>query len=346
MAHKTTQHAVIGTGSSGSTAVAIKECLLDVLDDTDVVGLVWKRPIPEALEWVYDFVIDNSVPFVMYYDEANTIPPKVFREAAHGSVQKSRNPELAAMKAISGSGKVLFLWDAAENEVSEDSLIGMVFDTIDPGTIVLELSNGLRPIRATEDQEEAPKGRYDDDEDIVELDSIIADLESATQAVPVYADVAPEDPPDKIDVEDMQTIGPFTRDELLNMPALMVKRYGKKIGAEATTKAGIIDELFPLDPIETTPPGVQIMEDAIEQNEEQKTIPEPEFDDPTYKAFRRNVKCLGGPSDVKEIFEDLVRAVIKRAPVSRERALAITALEEAHHWAVKAVILTGDLPEV
>jgi hypothetical protein len=345
MAQKLTQHAIVGTGAGATTAVAVKECLLDVLDEHDVVGLIWKKPFPPVLEWVYDFVIDNSVPFVMFYDEESSIPPKVFREAEQGTVQKSRNPEQAALKAISGSGKVLFLWDDDENDDhggTTQPMIDWVFDQIEPGTIVLELSNGLRPITATEEPkeeaDETPKSRYEEDEPDP-LDALAADLQPQPEVE--------DEPADQGQVA-------YTRDELLNMPAANVKRYGKVLGVAATTKTGIIDELFPLDvvitataaeePIVTT--TGKVLTDADVEALADEAEPAPEFKDPAYIAFRRGLKCLGGPSDVKEAFEDLVRVLIARAPVSRERSLAITKLEEAHHWAVKAVILTGDLPEV
>jgi hypothetical protein len=327
---KKTQHAVIGTGAAGSTVTAIHECLLDALDSTDVVGLLWKKPIPPALEWVYDFVMDNKVPFVMYYDEASTIPPKVFREADHGEVQKSRNPELAALKAISGSGKVLFLWDDKENN-DDDSLINWVFANIEPGTIVLELSSALRPITLVDEgQPDEPKSRYEDADEVSPLDVLASDLQSIDEPDPVQDEVV-EEPTDE-DAEPR-----YSRDELLNMPALNVKRYGKRIKAVATTKTGIIDELFPLDTVDTTSPGVAMTEAAIEDNEAAVAV----IDDPQYKSFRRNIKFLGGPPTLVNAFEDLAKVVLEGAPASRERSLAFTLMEEAHCWAVKASLLDG-----
>jgi len=231
---KTNTHAIVGIGDNKVSREAVYESLKDVLDPDDVVSIVWRKPITPAVEFVYDYVMDNSVLFQMYYEEGQN-PSRVFRESEHGSVFKVREPEVQALKSITGSGKVLYLWDDEE----ATTLIDTVFDTIDKGTLVLELTNGLTPIVAVDEEptldEQAPKGRYDDDE---EPDDDVAAREQA-------------------DSQEKK----FTKAELEAMPAVFVKRYGAEHGAKAKTAKGIIEELFP-DPSDDEPePGEVLLAD-------------------------------------------------------------------------------------
>lgn len=105
--------------------------------------------------------------------------------------------------------EVLFLWDDAENDANP-SLIQYVMDHINDGVQVKELSNGLAPII---------------------IDYEMPEPEPAPQ----------EEPEEEDDTR-------FTYDELQIMTAIAVKRYGERLGCEAKTKSGIIDELFPTAP--------------------------------------------------------------------------------------------------
>lgn len=103
--------------------------------------------------------------------------------------------------------EVLFLWDDDENDATP-SLIQYVMDHINEGVQVKELSNGLAPIV---------------------IDYEIPEAQPAPQVEP----------------EEEEDDTRFTRDELEIMTAIAVKRYGERLGCEAKTKSGIIDELFP-----------------------------------------------------------------------------------------------------
>lgn len=205
---KQKQHSVIGSGSAPAKVLA--EGLSDVLEDGDSVGLIWTGKPTAGQEAVFDYVLDNEVPFTLYYEDGQN-PPKVFRESDHGVVQKSRDPMGKALDDTNGS--VLFLWDDDENPDLIEVVWGVVHEE---GINILELTNGLAPITLEEEDEEVTeaKSRYDDDDD--------------------------EEEEDEDDTR-------FTKDELEVMAAAAVKRYGARIGAEATTKKGIIEELFPDD---------------------------------------------------------------------------------------------------
>lgn len=202
MSNKTKVHAIVGTGTA-PTAV-IQEGLRDVIGKNDNVALLWLGPPNETMEDVYDFIMDNEIAFIMYYAEGAN-PARVFREAENGVVQKVRDPFKGALQSVANGGKVLFLWD---ND-AEDSQIEPVFDTIDQGTLVLELTNGCAPIGIEMDIPE-----------------------------PVDPDLAKDETEPDEDSD-------FTKEELEVMTPFAVKRYGERKGCAAKTKSGIIKELFP-----------------------------------------------------------------------------------------------------
>lgn len=199
------QHAVVGVGTAPAKVIA--EGLNDVLDEGDSVLLLWTGKPTEGQEAVYDYILDNEIPFVMFYEDGDN-PPKVFRENDEGVVQKSRDALAKALSETDGSILVL-------DEDDDDFLI-QVHDMKDPGTVMLSLTNGLAPIVIEDEDPEVAEAasRYEDDED--------------------------EEDEDEDDTR-------FTKDELEVMAASAVKRYGDRIGAKATTKKGIIAELFPDD---------------------------------------------------------------------------------------------------
>ncbi len=195
-------HAVVGHALT--PAKAIKVVLGDVVNKGDSVSMVWSGPPNDTLEAVYDYVLDNDVPFCMYYADG-TNPPKVFREAEFGVCQKTRNPDIAAVQSVEGDGAVLFLWDDNGGE----GQIEYVFDHKPESARVLELSNGGSPI------------------------TIDVDLPE------------PRDPEVPVDEDETEEDLEFAKEELENMAAASVKRYGLRKGCTGTTKGAIIGELFP-----------------------------------------------------------------------------------------------------
>lgn len=204
-------YAVVGSGTA--PAAVITEGLNDALKEGDAISLVWETPEDDdGIAAVYDYILDNEVQFVMYYEEGDKVP-RVFREAEHGVVQKVKTPSLKALKDIAGKGKVLFLWDTNY----DDDQIDGVFDNINEGVLVLELTNGLDPIKE------------------------VGPDEIPTPVDPDLKDVDPDEQPPDEKEDDAR----FTKAELEVMAAAAVKRYGKRVGAKATTAKGIIAELFP-----------------------------------------------------------------------------------------------------
>lgn len=309
MAQKT--HAIIGTGAT--SAKALRESLGEILDEGDAVSIVWAGPPNETVEAMYDYVIDNEVEFTMFYSDDHQ-PPKVFRTSDVGVTQKSRNPLVAAAKSASVGGKVLILWDDDE----QDDYVNAA-DAVPAGTLFLELSNGLAPIAFA-------------DENDAEVAAIV------------------EEPEDEEEAEEEIS---FTREELLNMPAAAVKRYGAKAGCKAATKGGIIEELFPED--DEVPAEAEL--DREEEPAPLKVgdkVPKPEFkknsnEEEVWERLEKSMTNIKPSDDAIEIIESLrethkttAAIVLGLAPFGRERALAITKLEESLMWAVKAVVLNED----
>jgi hypothetical protein len=305
MAQKT--HAIIGTGATSKKALF--QSLEEVVKEGDAVSLVWAGPPNETVELAYDYVIDNEIEFTMFYEDGKQ-PPKVFRVSDVGVTQKSRNPLIAAAKSVSDGGKVLVLWDDDE----QDDYVN-AGDAVAAGTLFLDLSNGLAPIIFE-----------DEDEEVEEVE-------------------VEEEPEEEVET--------FTRDELLNMPAAAVKRYGSAKGVKAATKGGIIDELFPE------------MEEEEEEVEEAKPTPKvgdkvpkpalPEFpknsnEEDQWVKLERSLTNITPSAEaivrieaMRESFKGTGALILAFAPFGRERALAITKLEEAAMWAVKAIVLGSEV---
>lgn len=157
------KHGIVGTGNAPEKV--IHEGLREALAEGDEIVMVWSgTPVPEGMEYVYSYVLDNEVPFTLLYVEDQKIPG-AFRMAEHGIAQKVRDPKASLFKAI--DGKVLFMWNDDENE--DGGLIDEVFTAL-PDATVLELTNGLAPIVTEEAPEiQAPVVEDEDDEDDTEF---------------------------------------------------------------------------------------------------------------------------------------------------------------------------------
>jgi len=199
------KYAIVGTGETSEAA--LQESLRDILTEDDTVLIGWLRPMPEVVEHVYGYLLDNEVQFRLYHRPEQEVT-RHFRDAENCVVTQSRHPLDAMLKE---ADEILFLWNDAEQEANP-SLIQYVFDHINDGVRIKELSNGLAPI-------------------------VIED------------DIPEPEPAPSENVEEVDDTR-FTRDELEIMTAAAVKRYGDRLGLESKTKSGIIEELFPEAPQE------------------------------------------------------------------------------------------------
>lgn len=196
-------------GDSSVPGAAVQEALRDAVSERDELFMVWVGPpVSEAMEEVYGYSLDEEIRSTLFYTDEQAVVPPVFRDADNIDVVKTRDPIGAVCDVAPDT--VLFLWD--DDAPNTQALIERVFDTI-AGVTVLELSNGLAPIVLEDEDPEVSEAR----------------------SQPAPHEEQEED-------EDDTT---FTKAELENATAYVVKRYGEKMGCDSKTKAGIIAELFP-----------------------------------------------------------------------------------------------------
>jgi hypothetical protein len=170
-------------------------------------------------------------------------------------------------------------------------------DAAPDGTLFMELSNGLTPVSFEDPAEGLP------------------DIEE------------PE-----VEEEDDEEVS-FTREELLNMPAATVKRYGAKAGCKAATKTGIIEELFP---------------EGEEEPEVEEEAPAPKsstldvLDSVKFKKDSNEedtwayLRSRHGGTDIDNAGLLFCSVLLSTLPFGKERASAITKVQEAMLWAETA----------
>lgn len=193
----------------------------------------------------------------------------------------------------------------------------------------------------------------DDQDDYVNAADAVADrdllfMELSNGLAPIaFADEEEEPEEEETEVEEPEEED-FTREELLNMPAAAVKRYGVSKGAKAATKGGIIDELFPM---------IQYEEEEEEEEAPLKVgdkVPKPDFprhsneEDQWVKLERSltnitpNAEAIEAIETLRASFKETGRVLLETGSFGRERSLAITKLEEAAMWAVKGIVLSSE----
>jgi hypothetical protein len=205
---------VLGQGSSNTPAEAIVAGLKDSIDPAnDRLMLPWYgRPIPKDLEVVYDWVLDNEVPFEMYAEDPDTVP-KVFVSCEHGNVSVG----VPMVRTSDRCKTILYLW--SDDDPSEELI--WILDSKEVA-LVLDLTNGLIPIEIEDEEESSipPKATGDYDES---SDDSLGGMETMT----------------KEELENMSaaSVKAFASD---------------KLGVPFSTKSSAIEALFPDDEIDPT----------------------------------------------------------------------------------------------
>lgn len=318
---------IIGSGTAPKAV--IQESLRDLLSDGDVVAVPWYGKPTAGLEAVYDYLLDNEVSFVMYYDSDSQIPAKVFSKAEHGSVQDIANVHTALIKA--SDGKILVLWDST-NDAGSEKMCESIF-TVRPDALVLDLTNGLSPIHLEDEKAEAPS-RYDE-----------------------------EDPTD-----DAPASPPLSRAELEGMPVPSLKRLAANTGnlpEGVTGKENYIKVILGEElPAHAFPPGkepakgekpahildrqkAQAAKEPVTLSSGDPTQPAPTK--PTIVGLDELRKSLYNQTptaeqiQVIEAFRDKAFALgehmVENLPVGRNRSLAMKALEDVVMRGVKGILL-------
>jgi hypothetical protein len=295
----TTTHIVIGTGvDSDVTKPVVLDSLKDIVKEDDVLAIAWVGGKPsDAMSWVYDFVINNGVAFVMFHLGGSKIP-KVFTDSKDGSVVSVESMGKAYGSEISLDGKALVLGD---DDITETWLLDT--DAASPSPLsFLDLARGLVPITLSggDDTHLAP-------EPTPEEGSIVVTDEDPTS-----------DSGKKSNPEETVDIFSFSLAEMESMPARILKNIAIRtwgVGVEEPAEVeGIIAKVL------------RVQESRQEMIDKTGVLPEEhEKQDTTYSGLDDEV------SAVYDQLLVLLRAKSEDAP-ARYLSLALTNLEQSALW--------------
>lgn len=213
-------YGVLGMGEAPKSV--IEASLNDIGTDTPF-NIPWYGRVTPGLEVVYDWVLDNDVPFTLVSALGGKPAPKALTTSAI-EVQTAQVVNQRIIEILTeANGMALILWDSHD----EFGSAAMAADAIEAGLPTLELTNGMVPII------------FDDSplEPLVESPSVV------------------EDAPEK---EDMS----FDRPTLENMPAAVVKRTAKEMGFNPKTRDEAISNILG-EPTTTVEVGVKTITSVV-----------------------------------------------------------------------------------
>lgn len=225
-------HAVLGPGGEAVPDSVIKDGLKDLLEKGDALALPWYGPPSDALEAVYDYVLDNEVQFTMFYTGRK--PPTVFETDGDLAETKDIHKSLAQMS--SPGSKALVLFPDGDDDISE-TIFGYV-DFAPEGVVLLDLTNGLVPVEV-----EGEEGPTDPHPEEVEDDRLTSETEDS--------------------------LAGFTRAELEGLGLKLLKRAAANIAPDVVIDSkeqaialilGEPPQLVEEDTVEETAPAVDVAE--------------------------------------------------------------------------------------
>ena len=218
------KYGIIGSGSANPKVV--QDGLLDLLaKNPDAQFVIHARRSPQgAVGTVYDFLVDNEVPFDAAHRIDDNAPKALLNLAT--TLETTEDPTEAVIQM---SDEVLILWDEADPKLSEKLAIRCA----DAGRLTFDLTMALTPIMV----DTAPK---------VEVLPEPVVVEEAPMEIPAeMMATAPE----------VIEVSPFTRDELLSMSMGILRRQAKSLGIDKVfkTKEEIADAIFYNEPTNGDP---------------------------------------------------------------------------------------------
>lgn len=202
------KYGILGSGNASDNV--IEDALIEIGEDNlFIVGCPAKpsKGVARAIDWL----IDNEVNYyIVCTDKA---PSRFIDNASHCEYQDAENIESHVIATLQkGKGTLLLLWDNDK----ETEMEKICFDAADAGVSILDLSNGLVPLRV----EGSPRPSEPEEHHV---------------------------PTAEIEVE------PLSREELLSMPITMLYKMAKDKGLNVeknvTTKEGWVEMLLYADSI-------------------------------------------------------------------------------------------------
>jgi len=141
-------HAVLGPGGDKVPASVIQDGLKDLLKKGDSVALPWYGgPVSASLEAAYDYIVENEIPFTMFYSGRK--PPVPF-EVDHGELAETKNIQKSLAQMASPGSNLLVLFPDEDVDISEE-IFGFL-DFAPGGVTTLDLTNGLVPIKVNDEE--------------------------------------------------------------------------------------------------------------------------------------------------------------------------------------------------
>ena len=211
-------YGILGTGTAPKKVITAS---LDDIGTKVTYHIPWygNTSIPESLEVVYDWMLDNEATFRIIAAEGRKPVPKVLAKSAI-EVDEAEDVDITIIRDLkSNHGLSAILWDQDDAQYTTN----IATTSINLGLPTLELTNGLTPI-------------------ILESDT------------PPIVEVTAEKADD--DMEELD-VSSFDRETLEVMPAAHVKRLARNAGYEVKTKEEAIKALLGGDdetPAPTTGP--------------------------------------------------------------------------------------------
>jgi hypothetical protein len=154
-------YGIFGTGLAKKNV--IEDCLSDLASDGDTIFHIYGcRGASESQKRVYDWLLDNEAQFIVYGSSINSI----LKDAALSVVETDDAEKEMLEKLTKVTGEILFLWDDAEPEQSEE----FVFRANPYNLQMKDLTMGLTPIAVEVDLPTEPKELTYTDIETVEVD--------------------------------------------------------------------------------------------------------------------------------------------------------------------------------
>jgi len=139
-------------GGAGNAPENVIEVGLKDIKEGGTYHYLWTGKPSNGQARVLDWMIDHSVPFIVY-SETGKISPAVKQAAKDFRVIGN----LLDVLDLYPEGHVLVLFDTDENGEPTQFTQRLVFGAAERNMIVLELTNGLVPLRVEDDDTSAPK---------------------------------------------------------------------------------------------------------------------------------------------------------------------------------------------